>query len=473
MKPWLLVVAFGLGGSAAAATLVGVPALERAEARAIVRVGDLEAPEGAKLRPRLERLKTRIAEREAYLRLPEGTEPATFAELGIELDVDATHAAASRARPATGALATARRALGLGAEAPKVPLAFHFDEAVARAWLERRAPRLHREPENARLDLVGHTRVEAREGRELDVGRTLATIASGERDELAIFDAAFVPLAPAVTTDDLVNVDVSRVLASFETDFSKKPRSRVPNIRRAAKYLNGVVVGPGEVLSFNRIVGPRTAERGFSEAPVIVADELEKGLGGGVCQVASTLFGAAMLGGFEIVKRRSHSRPSGYAPLGLDAVVIYDENIDLKLKNPYETPVIVHAFLPTPKAIRVELLGREPPGKVEHFFAVREREPFTRRVTIKSELLPGTIDKRQKGNQGYEGTSTLVIERSDGTRLSRSYPSKYYPVPEVFWIAPDVSLAALPPLPEGATAEPPRAEGDEANGERDDSQREP
>ena len=473
MRPWLLAVAFGTGGIVAAAVLLAVPALERAEARGIVRVGDLEAPEGAKLRPRLERLKARVAEREAYLRLPEGTEPATFAELGIELDVDATHAAALRARPAAGAMATARRAFGLGAEAPKVPLAFQFREEVARAWLERHAPRLRREPENARLDLVGHARIEAREGRELDVGRTLATVAAGERDDLAVFDAAFVALEPAVTSKDLASVDVSRVLSSFETDYSKKPRSRVPNIRRAAAYLNGVVIGPGETLSFNRVVGPRTAERGFSEAPVIVADELERGLGGGVCQVASTLFGSAMLGGFEIVKRRSHSRPSGYAPLGLDAVVIYDENIDLKLKNPYETPVIVHAFLPNPKVIRVELLGRDPPGKVEHFFAVREREPFTRRVTVKNDLPPGTIDQRQKGNQGYEGTSTLVIERSDGTRLSRTYPSKYYPVPEVFWIAPDVALASLPPLPEGATAEPPRAEGDEANGERDDSQREP
>jgi len=145
----------------------------------------------------------------------------------------------------------------------------------------------------------------------------------------------------------------------------------------------------------------------------------------------------------------------------------------LKLRNPYESPVIVHAFLPSSKVIRVELLGREPPGKVEHFFAVRERESFTRRIAIKDDLPPGTIDQRQKGNQGYDGTSTLVIERSDGTRLARTYPSKYYPVPEVFWIASDVLPEALPPLPEGATAEPPRGEGDEANGERGDEFREP
>jgi hypothetical protein len=153
--------------------------------------------------------------------------------------------------------------------------------------------------------------------------------------------------------------------------------------------------------------------------------------------------------------------------------VIWDENIDLQLENPYESPVIVHAFLPKQGVIRVELLGREPPGKIEHFFNVRERAPFTRRVTVKADLASGTIDQRQKGSQGYEGSSTLVIQKPDGTRLARTYPSKYWPVPEVFWIASDVPPAALPPLPEGATAEPPRAEGDEANGERDDAEREP
>ena len=473
MKPWLLIAAFGLGGVLAGAGLFLVPALERARIQSYVRVGDIEAREGEKLRPRLERLGRRVAEREAYLSLPEGTEPARFSDLGIELDVDATLSSAARARPVGGFFARTRRTLGLAGEPPKVPLSFRFHTDVARAWLERQATRLHRDPENARLDLIGHARIEAKEGRDLDVGRTLATIAEGERDDLSVFEAAFVPLEPAVRLSDLATVDVARVLSSFETDFSRKPRSRIPNIRKAASYLNGVVVGPGEVLSFNRIVGPRTEERGFSMAPVIVADEFERGVGGGVCQVASTLFGAAMLGGFEIVKRRSHSRPSGYAPLGLDAVVIWDENIDLQLKNPYESPVIVHAFLPRQGVLRIELLGRDPPGKIEHFFNVRERAPFTRRVTVKPDLASGTIDQRQKGSQGYEGSSTLVIQKPDGTRLARTYPSKYWPVPEVFWIASDVPPTALPPLPEGATAEPPRAEGDEANGERDDAEREP
>jgi vancomycin resistance protein YoaR len=354
---------------------------------------------------------------------------------------------------------------------PAVSLSYELDTERARAWLTRLAARLHRDPVNARLDLVQHRRLEATPGRELDVGVSLERIAQGERRDLARFELAFVPLEPGITSAELAAVDVSRVLSSFETDFSHKPRSRIPNIRVAARYLNGVLLGPGEVFSFNHVVGPRTEERGFRNAPVIVQDELEPGLGGGVCQVATTVFAAAMLGGLEIVERRSHSRPSGYAPLGLDATVIYPE-VDLRLRNPYDSPIMIHATVPNGKVVRIELLGREAPGKVEHYFASRAPEAFGRRVVVKSELLPGTIDKRQKGNPGYDGLSTLVTTRADGSRSARTYPSKYYPVPEVFWVAPNVELAALPPLPEGASGVEVSTEGNPVDGERGDA-REP
>jgi hypothetical protein len=324
---------------------------------------------------------------------------------------------------------------------------------------------------DARLDLAEHRQGPDEPGRELDIDATLAGIESGERRDLAMFQVRFRTLPASVTADSLVAVDVSRVLSSFETDFSKKPRSRVPNIRRAGEYLNGVVIEPGGVLSFNRVVGPRTFERGFRNAPVIVQDELEEGLGGGVCQVASTLFAAAMLGGLEIVTRRSHSRPSGYAPLGLDAVVIYPE-VDLRRRNPYALPVIVHATLPDDKRFRVELLGLDPPGKFEHFFGVETREPFVRRIAVKAELRSGSVDRRQEGYAGYEGSSVLRLTQADGLRTSHAYRSQYYPVPEVYWIATDVDPATLPVLPEGARAVELTDETTAIDGERGDA-REP
>jgi vancomycin resistance protein YoaR len=307
---------------------------------------------------------------------------------------------------------------------------------------------LREEPVDARLDLPQHQRVEARPGRELDAGATLAQLALlGAGTEV---DLVFRELSPAVPTKALANVDPSLVLSEYETDFAKRGGPRVRNIARAARYLDGTLMAPGEIWSFNRSVGPRTPERGFVDAPVIVADEMEKGVGGGVCQVASTLFASAVLGGLDIVQRRSHSRPSGYAPLGLDATVI-DREVDLQLRNPYPVPIIVHAFLPTPTKIKVEMLGVSPPGKIEHSFAVRKSEDFYRRVTRHAELAPGQIKRQQKGIPGFEVVSTVRTHFVDGSERVRHYSSTYYPVPEVYWVAADVDPNSLPPLPERAT----------------------
>jgi vancomycin resistance protein YoaR len=468
VRSGLLLAAFALGGAAAAVTLVLAPRVERCLAdRPAVVVGDRRLPPDADPRVFLSELAARLAGREAYLEAPEGNLQTSFGALGIGLDVDATLVTLLHAlpRPTTG---ERLRALWHGEpEPPVVPLTFELDTEHARAELAALAERLHRDPVDARLDLGGHRRVPAAPGRNLDVGATLDAVARGERRDLARFELSFTSLEPGVKSDELAPVEVQRVLASFETDFSKKPRSRIPNIRTAAGYLNGVIIPPGAIFSFNHTVGPRTEERGFRDAPVIVADELEPGLGGGVCQVATTLFAAAMLGGLEIVERRSHSRPSGYAPLGLDATVIYPE-VDLRLKNPYDTPLMIHAWLPNGNVIRVELLGRDAPGKVEHFFASRATAAYGRRVVVKPELAPGTVDKRQKGNSGYDGVSTLRTTLSDGSRHARTYSSKYYPVPEVYWVASGVDLAALPPLPQGAVGTEVSTEGNPVDGERGD-----
>ena len=164
---------------------------------------------------------------------------------------------------------------------------------------------------------------------------------------------------------------------------------------------------------------------------------MDTGVGGGVCQVATTVHAASVFGALEVVQRRSHSRPSGYAPLGLDATVIYGE-VDLKLRNPYDSPLILHAFLPLKNRLRVELLGREAPGQVEHVYAVVKSEDFYRRVTSKPELERGKHVKKQKGIRGYDVVSVVQLKLPDGSVQKRQYRSKYYPVPEVFWVGPGV-----------------------------------
>lgn len=370
-------------------------------------------------------------------------------ELGLRLDSSMAQASLSRPQAPSPLLTRLRLALGQpGPEPIEVPLSFELDSARAATWLSELAPRLHRDPVDARLDLDGHERIEAAAGRELDLGTSLSRLAAlGAGDELRL---AFRQLPARVPTSTLADVDPSIVLSQYETDFAHRGGPRVRNIARAARYLDGTLLAPGEVWSFNRTVGPRTLERGFVDAPVIVADEVEPGVGGGVCQVATTLFAAGVLGGLDIVKRRSHSRPSGYAPLGLDATVI-DGEVDLQLRNPYPVPIVVHAFLPVPTRIRVEMLGNSLPGKVEHTYTVRKSEDFFRRVDRHPELPPDRIKRHQKGIPGYEVESTVRTRYADGTERVRRYGSTYYPVPEIYWVGALVDPKSLPPLPERAT----------------------
>jgi vancomycin resistance protein YoaR len=324
-----------------------------------------------------------------------------------------------------------------------------IDQDAARTALEQIAAQVLVPAKDARLDFVRRTLEPDVTGRALDVEVTLAQLVRQVRAGADASPLVFDELEPTVSLADLPPVDPRKLLAMFETDFSKKRGPRVHNIRRAASYLNGSVVNPGATLSFNARVGQRVGSRGFIDAPVIINDEMESGMGGGVCQVATTLHAAAVYGGLEVKERRSHSRPSGYAPLGLDATVI-DDVQDLKIVNPYPVPLYIRAYLPSRYVIRVEILGAELDGTVKHSYWVLERHAFTRRIVEKPELAPGTYKVSQKGNFGYDTLSSVIQTRVDGQRKERRFKSKYYPVPEVLWIGPGTRGADLPPLPEAA-----------------------
>jgi len=374
-----------------------------------------------------------------------------LAELGFEPDVEETLAEVRAARN----VSLGRRAWaflwGKNLPAANVTYRWKLDVTRAREALQHYAPSLHREPVNARLDLMGHERIEESPGRDLDAEATLASLGAIRHEEGEVVPVVFRKTSPLVTLHSLTNVDVSKVLATQETKFSLRGTGlgRSMNIQTASKHLDGYVLGPSETFSFNEVVGPRTEANGFTHAPEIIDDEMKDGIGGGTCQVASTLHAAALFGGLEITKRRSHRRPSAYLPLGLDATVV-DGLVDLKLRNPYDVPVILHVFLPTTTTVRAEILGLESGRKVTYLTTVSEREDFLRRITYKPELLPGIIVPHQKGRQGMTVTSRLMFKETDGQVWERWYRSEYHPVPEVFWLGPGTNEASLPELPEGA-----------------------
>ena len=331
-RPTLIVaLAAAMGGTLGAAFAMARRAASLApdavlDGRALPRVSEIDAF--------VAEASLRMAERTALLDSLPDPIPTTFADLGILLDRARTAEAARRApRPNTFAERIRRVFRGPPREPWVVTPAFRFDASRAHHELERLSPLVRRSTVDARLDLELHQRIDDAPGRELDIEATLSRIERGDRDEEAIFPLIYQYSPAKIKSRALPDIDVGHVLSKFQTSFAKRGGARAVNIRRGAQLLNGTILVPGATFSFNHVVGPRTEQRGFVSAPVIVHDEIDQGPGGGICQVASTLHAAAVYAGLEVIERRSHSRPSGYAPLGLDATVI-DNKVELAVPQP-------------------------------------------------------------------------------------------------------------------------------------------
>jgi vancomycin resistance protein YoaR len=146
---------------------------------------------------------------------------------------------------------------------------------------------------------------------------------------------------PRVDSELLANIR-TKPIGHYVTYFNSRNEERSHNIRLASEAINNHVVFPGETFSFNETVGMRTKEKGYLPAPIIVRGELSEGIGGGICQVSSTLFNAADRSGLQIVKRYSHSKRVPYVPPGRDATVSW-YGPDFSFKNLYNQPVLIKA----------------------------------------------------------------------------------------------------------------------------------
>ena len=149
-----------------------------------------------------------------------------------------------------------------------------------------------------------------------------------------------------------------KVLGTYTTKAKWGQTNRNTNIRLACEAINEYVVQPGAQFSFNTVVGQRTKERGYKEAGVYVNGQVDTGVGGGICQVSSTLFNAALLSNMTITARRAHSLPVSYLPRGRDAAVSWG-GPEFKFKNPYSFPVMICTYFnPNTCEIVISIKGR-------------------------------------------------------------------------------------------------------------------
>lgn len=375
---------------------------------------------------------------------------ASVEELGGHVDVDAL-ARAAEAVGRTGRIferldqvLEARRgaiALPVRVELPVEPLA----ERLARTKEERDTA-----PVAARLDVARRTASGDVPGRYLDIYAAAEVIARG----VVSLEAPSFEIAPRASAEVVAAIDTRAQVSRFETHFGYLggQAGRAENVRRAAEEMEGVVLMPGEVVSFNANVGPRSTDNGFHEAPEIYKGELREGIGGGTCQVAGTLHAAAFLGGIDIVERANHSRPSGYIPMGLDATVVYP-TVDLKLRNPYDFAIVLHVTVDK-GTIVFELLGARRPATVSFETQTVGTASFKRKIEEVAGMEEGKARLKQKGIRGYSIKKTRVIHLADGRERVEVTTDTYPPTFEIYQVAPGTDVEALlPALPDERTAE--------------------
>jgi vancomycin resistance protein YoaR len=145
-------------------------------------------------------------------------------------------------------------------------------------------------------------------------------------------------MSPNVTTNMIGTEAFPDLLSSYSTNYAASNRNRTTNLILAANKINGTVIMPGETFSYNKVVGARTIAAGYKEAPIYVSGEVVDGVGGGICQITTTLYNAVVYANLEIVQRTNHQFVPSYAPASRDATVVYG-SIDFQFKNNRNYPI--------------------------------------------------------------------------------------------------------------------------------------
>lgn len=217
-------------------------------------------------------------------------------------------------------------------------------------------------------------------------------------------------------------------LGSFTTSLRERSSSQRHNARLAARALDGTVIAPREQLSFNALVGPWTADKGFEKAPVSYDGEMVLAWGGGVCQTSTTLYNAALLAGMEIVERHPHQWPARYAAPGRDAAVAFD-SIDLILGNSLGQPVTIRVDCEG-EHLTIWLVGREHP-KVITGIERQVHDVIPPSTVVRSDSRYGRGIRRTEtvGRPGYTVTTQRVFTQN-GREVRRELIShdRYRPI---------------------------------------------
>lgn len=244
------------------------------------------------------------------------------------------------------------------------------------------------------------------------------------KQEGKIIEYSLTVIQPKVKTSDIKWDMYEYKISSYTTYFSTSDPNRVNNLKVALNLLNGKVIMPGEVFSYNSVVGAATAAQGFKAAATFVAGRVVNEVGGGICQTVSTLYNTALLANLEIVQRKAHSLPVAYVPGSRDATVYYP-SIDFKFKNTREYPIKIVTNFNSSGNLTISLYGT----KQENEYVVSISSKTISTIPYKTEYINdgnlerGTQQVIQNGTNGYT-SEAYITKKLNGQVVSTTLLSK-------------------------------------------------
>lgn len=290
----------------------------------------------------------------------------------------------------------------------EIKLTFDYNDKIVDEMLTEIAKDTNKKAVDATITMVGSGQFNVTNdvvGRQLqsdvlkkDIKSKINGVLSGDAISIA---APVTQIKPKISTTSLKAINTR--ISTYSTNYASSAEGRAINIGLSTKSINGTLLMPGEVFSFNGTVGQRTEARGYQNAGVIIGDKIEQGLGGGICQVSSTLYNAVLGTGLVSVERTHHTISSGYIPKGQDATVDYG-NLDYKFKNTYKYPIYIEGVVSNRNV----------------YFNIYSNATLTNRTyAIMSEILEVTQPKTEiiKDATKYEGESEIVKTGYNGYKV--------------------------------------------------------
>ncbi|MGO0122276.1 VanW family protein [Desulfothermobacter acidiphilus] len=315
-----------------------------------------------------------------------------------------------------------------------LPLKFSVDQQKLVATLQEATKELTVPPQNAAFRVMPDDSIviiPSREGKCADVEAAYPQLLEIlERRREMVIHLPMKPIPPKHTTEDVKNMGVDCLLGQFTTKFDPSQSNRVYNVSIAAGAFNGLLVAPGETVSFNQVVGPRSSKAGYKEAPTIIEDRFVDTVGGGVCQVSTTLYNAVLLSGLKIVERTAHSLPVSYVPLGRDATVSYG-GFDFRFQNNTAKYLYLKTMVGY-DTLTIKIYGNHQfKHRVEVRTWVTEEIPFKVVRQDDPDLERGQEVVKQKGQKGYKVSAERWIWEGNQVRKEPLPSSFYRPVDEI------------------------------------------